>query len=191
MVHRRRGASPRLETLEPVTLLSGVTTLAAAPSTPVEVAPMALTTLGGTLKGGVREHQLGDWVVYDFDIKAVGKLTPIGAATSTGYLEEDAGPGDYAAICGLELITSDGTLTLRLDGPTAVLKEQPTSTAPREIRLAYNITGGSGAYRDDVGTGIAKITITSSRTVKGIQADGVEIKFTSFPINPIGPGLDW
>jgi hypothetical protein len=182
MIRQRRGASPRLETLESLTLLSGVTALAAASPTQAEVTPPATTTLGGTLRGGVREHQQGDLIIDDFDIKAAGKLTPIGAATITGVLKAYPGTGDSSPSGILDLITRKGTLTLDLSDSFVPRDESPPlATSPYEIGVTYDISGGTGAYQGDTGTGVVDFDLPAIRIVKGIQAGRADVKFTTMP----------
>lgn len=175
MMHERRSASPQLETLESLTLLSGAAVLAPVLPTPAEIT----TTLGGTLRGVFLEHQQGTEVIYDYDVKAAGKLTPIGAATITGILEEFPGLADNDPTGSLDLITSKGTLALQMPQPTMSPEGVLIPTSPHELVAPYNISGGTGVYQDDTGTGVVDFTFTASHSVKGFQAGGVDIKFTT------------
>jgi hypothetical protein len=182
-MRQRKSASPRLETLEPLTLLSGVAAMAPASTTQAEVAPTT-TTLGGTARGVFHEHQEGDLLIYDYDIKAAGKLTPIGAATITVALQEFPGAGDDGPEGSLDLITSKGTLTLDMSNSFASPYESgslPFPTSPRETAVTYKISGGTGAYQDDTGTGVVDFYFSRVRLVKGILNGGVDVKFTTIP----------
>jgi hypothetical protein len=180
-MRQRRSASPRLETLEPLTLLSGVAALATASPTDAEIAPTT-TSLGGTTRGVFQEHQEGDLVILDWDIKAAGKLTPIGGATITGFLQEYPGTGDDDPEGSLHLITSKGTLTIDMSDSFGSPDESlPLATSPREIAVTYDISGGTGAYQDVTGTGVVDFDFSTMRLVKGILNGGVDVKFTTMP----------
>jgi hypothetical protein len=138
-------------------------------------------TLGGTTPGVFQEHHQGDLVTLDWDIKAAGKLTPIGAATITAVIQEFPGLADEGQRGSLDLITSKGTLTLQMTSPTLSSGVLLSPTSRNEFVAPYDISGGTGTYQDDVGTGVVEFTFTSSRTVDGVQAGGVDVTFTTMP----------
>jgi hypothetical protein len=177
-----RNASPQLETMESLTLLSGVAASALVLPTHAEIATKTTTSpLKGTLRGTFHGHQLGSEMIYDYDIKASGKLTPIGAATVTASLQEFPGILENSSSGSLDLITGRGTLTLQMSDLLVLSDQTPLPTSPNEIAVTYEISDGTGAYQDDTGIGVVDFTLTGGRWVDGSQAGKVAIKFTTLP----------
>jgi hypothetical protein len=176
-----RNACPQLETMESLTLLSGVAASALVLPTPAEIANTTATSpLRGTLRGTFLVHQLGTEILYDYDLEAAGKLTPIGAATITGILHEFPGTNDEGWNGSMDLTTSRGTLTLQMPNPSML----PQWTAPagsHETNVTYYISDGTGAYQNDTGIGVAEFKFTGGNLVEGSGAGEVAIKFTALP----------
>jgi hypothetical protein len=168
MAHRRAGASPRLEAMESRTLLSHAAALAAAPPTHAEVAPATAMALAGTLRGSFIQSRQGKSMISDNFTQESGKLTPIGAATITGSLQEEDGPSGT-----LLLDTSEGTLTLQIPDPSVSTKELPIP-ARHGIDVSYDVKFGTGAYLGDTGAGVVEFTFTSVHPYKGVKVAGVE-----------------
>jgi hypothetical protein len=171
-----RNASPQLETMESLTLLSGV----AASALVLTHAEIATTTIPSPLEGTLR----GTFAAHDLDpgFKAAGKLTPIGAATITGSLQENPGLLDNDPIGSMDLTTSRGTLTLQMSDSFVSRGESPPySSSPNKMVVLYNISDGTGAYQNDAGIGVVDFTLMGGRWVDGSRAGEVAVKFATLP----------
>ena len=135
-MRNRKNIQPCLESLESKMVLSTL-------------------TLGGTEHGVFLAHKTSAQTSYSLD--AAGSLTPIGAAAITGTLKVDAissGPPSGT----LHLYSAKGTLTLQIPESVAIPAGLPTPTSKNEIVDTYVITGGTGAYKGDTGSGVVEIT---------------------------------
>jgi hypothetical protein len=93
-----------------------------------------------------------------YDISASGTITPIGAATVSGSFGTPGFIAGVGASGTLTIVGSQGTLTLALI----------SSTWPADgLDFTYTITGGTGPYAKDHGSGTVVISITPGPTGPG------------------------
>ena len=183
-IRDRRYGRPRLESLESMTLLSGVA--AAAMSLPIhaEVATAATTTgknltLNGTDSGVFLSHTSSTHTAYA--IEAAGTLTPVGKAVITGTLDVATGISSGPPSGTLHLITRKGTLTLQVPRSVAIPAGLPTATSPNEIVDTYLITKGTGVYKHDTGSGAVEFTFTTSISAGAYHVGRVSVTFLTLP----------
>jgi hypothetical protein len=171
----RNHARPQLESMETLTLLSGIAATAFSLPNHVEVSTTTGTklTLGGTARGVFLTHQTS--TARNYSIDAAGTLTPIGKTAIAGSLHVNLGISSGPPSGTLTLVTSKGTLTLQIPESVALPVGLPTPTAKDEIVDTYVITKGTGAYKGDTGSGVVEFTFDSARAY---QVGQVRITFT-------------
>ncbi len=168
----RKQVGLRVETIESLTLLSGAAASILAATVHVDVVNTTTAPLVGTVQGTLRDHKVppaknsdgtttGGYTTHD--IKASGKLTPIGAAKVTGSLTVDSGVSIDGPWGTLELTTSKGTLTLDVPYSVAIPTGLPKPTSQHQIVITYAISQGTGAYAGETGAGVVEFTFTAGR----------------------------
>ena len=147
----RRALGPRLEGLEPKTLMSAgasprpalvvgederrSTPRLASPVTATDLASsrLEMVTLGGRIQGSFTSHQGVSSSGTRFRLSATGPITPIGTAVAVGTFHT---PGfvDGVAHGTLTIIGPDGSLHLDLRGPRPFAARTREGTPTRSIR---------------------------------------------------------
>jgi hypothetical protein len=157
-----RQTRPQLESLESMTLLSGVAAAALRHNHHAEVVvinngptnpnPGTAITLKGTERGLYSAGQQIPDTGKQYTLFALGRVTPLGSTFTTGSFHA---PGFITTG------TVDGSLTVRALRGTLTL--HLTGTAPGSssgpFDLTYAITQGSGAFAGNSGTGTVDITV--------------------------------
>ena len=162
-MRNRKNLRPCLESLESKTVLSTL-------------------TLSGTEHGVFLAHKTSTLTVYSLD--AAGSLTPIGASAITGTLNVSRGISSGPPSGALHLYSAKGTLTLQIPASVAIPAGLPTPTSKNEIVDTYVITGGTGAYKGDTGSGVVEITFDPVNS--GTYEVGREtITFTTLPTTSV------
>ena len=148
---------PHVEDLESLTLLSGLPTLAAAVT---ELQPLATSsrpkriTLGGKVKGiyeNISTISADQGLTFAFD--GQGTVKPLGSVRLGGTLKEVGFIASGHAGGSLTLTTSQGSVTLTLQGP----KQNGFASLP--AHFSFKITAATGSYSRDVGHGTAVLTL--------------------------------
>ncbi len=175
-MRERRQARPQLESLESMTLLSG---MAAMMPIHAEVSTTTGTalTLTGTEKGVFLAHTTK--TAKNYAIDTAGTLSPIGRAAITGSLQVARGISSGPPSGTLHLITAKGTLTLQIPQSVALPGGLPTATGTNEIVDTYVITKGTGAYKGDTGSGVVEFTFNPAGSFGAFQIGRVNITFTT------------
>jgi hypothetical protein len=187
-MRERMKALPQLESLESMTLLSGAAAAARSPHDHAEVsiatpAREVTSTLSGTEHGVFRVYGNGSGKTYD--ITAAGKLTPIGRTTIAGNLVGLSGISSGPPAGTLNLTTTTRTLTLQIPKSVAIPVGLPTATSKNEIVDTYVITGGTGAYEGDTGSGVVEFTFRGANSSPARSRGGrVDITFTTLLASP-------
>lgn len=147
-------------------------------------------TLSGEVRGTWTQRPQAPDVGGAYDLSGNGTVSPLGPVQAAGSLHS---PGMIAhgQTTGTFTLTSPkGTLTLALSGPA-----QPGFSAP-PTSLTFTVTGGTGTYTGEHGTGTAQLTMTPQRrpaTVPGrmtphfIVAAMFALTFGSAPSTPNSP----
>ena len=149
---------PRVESLESLTLLSGLAAsmhaVAALATAPNPTTPRDLA-LNGTVHGTYTSHSLPD-VGTTYDLTGHGHVSHLGRTSLTGNLHSvgfivmlpvSATTPDAHATGQVFLSDSRGTVTLTLTGPP----QEAFANLPD--RFTYKVTNGSGAFRNVSDTG--------------------------------------
>ena len=143
----RTSLRPSVESLEAVTLLSGlaasvpiVAALVATTTTPIPPVPAPRElALNGNLHGTYTSHNRPD-IGTTYDLFGRGHVTHLGRTSVTGNLHSVGFIMHGHATGQLFLSDARGTLTLTLTGP------QQEGFANLPDRFDYTITNGSGAF---------------------------------------------
>jgi hypothetical protein len=171
--------------MEAMTLLSGVAAAAiVALPTHAEVSSAAKTrlTLGGKEHGGFVAHRTS--TSRDYTVAVAGTLTPIGKAAVTGTLDVALVPTSGPPSGTLHLVTSKGSLTLKIPESVAIPYGLPAPTSKGEVVDTYYIAGGTGAYKGDTGSGVVEFTFNAKASAGAYQAGQVTITFTTLAPPP-------
>ena len=124
---RRR---PELETLESMTLLSGMTAVAQ------QVAAFSPLPLSGSVRGTTATHGTGAPT-----FKVWGALSPLGKVTAAGH-------GSIATVTG-----PNGSFSLLTQLGRVFVATDVASIGKRMFSGSYTIQGGTQAYAGDTGSG--------------------------------------
>jgi hypothetical protein len=158
-MRRKWHCRPQLETLEAMTLLSGVagglhhiaavdlSVPPSGPTTPVKV------SLNGTLTGTYHQKDGLPDTGDNFTFFGHGKVGPLGVADVTGHAHSLGNVASGQAHGLLVISTPQGSLTLKLEGPT----QKGLSSLPD--RFTFKITNASGRYLHDRGHGTAVLVL--------------------------------
>jgi hypothetical protein len=169
-------AQPQIESLESLALLSGMA--AVMHPSHAEVATGTTLTLGGSERGVFLAERSSTATTYT--IFAAGRLTPIGATTIRGNLHVLSGISSGPPDGTLHLSTRRGSLTLQIPETVVLPAGLPTATGPHEIVDTYLITGGTGAYQGDTGSGVVEFRFSGANaSAMGSRVGRVQITFTT------------
>ena len=153
---------PRVESLESMTLLSGVSA-AVRGAIAALLAPVAPTSgheidLTGTAKGTYHVHIINPDTGKDFIFFGSGQVAPLGHVELTGHIHS---PGFIANghSTGL-LVVSDpkGSVTLAVTGP------EQNGFTPVPDTFTFQITSASGKFKGDTGTGFIVLELDPAHT---------------------------
>ena len=149
---------PALESLESMTLLSGVAAMHAhVPA--AEVAPMpGVISLQGRIQGFYLAHQNNPDTGKVINVFAVGRINPLGESAVNGTLNTPGFIMSNTVTGNMTVRSRFGSLNLQLTGvesPTS-----PTST-PSNMELTYTIKSGTGQLQGDTGTGVIDVSLHS------------------------------
>jgi hypothetical protein len=147
MIRKKFGRRPELESLEAMVLLSGTSVVRHSVGAAL-VAPVAKTSgpivLSGTARG---TFQSGRGAVAATSFSAKGPISPLGKATLRGTLQlQTANP------------TGSVTLTVKKHGQLFASLTTKGLGSP----VFYTITGGTGTFAGDSGSGEAILTTSGS-----------------------------
>lgn len=156
---RTRRAELAVEPLEGRVVLSTVHHMAA-------VNPAALINgvgylfLNGTLHGKASTPTappIPD-IGSSLSIQGQGKLSPLGSVRFSGTLHGTGFVATGEATGSLTLTNKRGSVTLSLEGPP-----QPGFTPPGSGTYQFHVTGGTKAYKKDIGSGTVDITLANGK----------------------------
>ena len=183
----RKSLRPRLESLEPKTVLSaGVSTgpaaaLAHAAARPAMIAETAQhgspteghasrvaarshasIALSGSADGNYTSNQALPDTGTNYHLTAAGRITPVGKAIVKGSFRTPGFILNGQVSGTLRIVGPHGTLKLSLRIPGPIRPSASVSGGPLTLvnDLTYTIVKGTGAYAGDNGTGTVEITTT-------------------------------
>ena len=151
---------PRVESLESMTLLSGVSA-AVRGAIAALLAPVAPTSgheidLTGTVTGTYHVHSSNPDTGKDFSFFGSGPVAPLGHVELTGHINS---PGFIARghSRGLLVLSNpNGSLTLAVAGP------EQNGFTPVPDTFTFKITSASGKFKGDTGTGFMVLELNPS-----------------------------
>jgi hypothetical protein len=162
-MRRKRDRRPQLETLESMTLLSGIAAglhhlaavdiagLTSRPATPTKI------SLNGVLTGTYHVKSPNPDVGANDTFFGHGKIRPLGTADVTGHAHSLGNVATGKARGLLVISTPQGSLTLRLEGPNQ------KGLAPLPDRFRFKITNASGSYLKDRGHGTVVLVLDPAK----------------------------
>ena len=159
---RRRGNfTPQVESLETLTLLSGLSTVAHPVAAVVSLSKpvvLDLTTTGpfAYTQANPDTGKTYYFIQYGYT-KALGNFGVTGSAGTLGFIASGHATGT------LTFLTTKGKLTLQLTGP-----KQP-GFAPLPTVFAWKVVAGTGGFSGAVGGGTVTVALhqTSSQLTSG------------------------
>ena len=177
-------ARPQLESMEAKTLLSGVAAAIAALPIHAEVSSTAdaKLTLGGTAHGGFIAPP-------DLDLAGLYRGRRRGPDPDRqGGCHRDArrglGPFERPAERHAAPGHEQGEPDARDPQVGLIPAGLPAPTSKGEIVDTYVITGGTGAYKGDTGSGVVEFTFTPKASAGAYQVGRVAITFKTLPTTP-------
>lgn len=162
-MRRLRKCHPSVESMESKRLLSTIS----PPLHTVEAAHLAvadavrLMRINGRLHGRFTTHQSlpdmgGTTLIFGTgDLQGLGKTLIAGGLRSAGFVAYGHATGS------ITLLSKHGSLMISLTGPT----QSGPSSLP--TTLNYQVTKGTGAYRNVSDQGTVELVITPSKTPNG------------------------
>jgi hypothetical protein len=167
MQNAKRRFAPRLESLESIVALSGMSSGAAA-----AVAAKTLM-LTGDVSGHYHAREIPDAGKFLTFTHGKGHLSPIGHVSLTGNISfpmlvspPGATPNPNDATGTFVIANGKGSLTLHLTGPPAA------DANLHPLVFSYTITGATGKYRGDTGKGYIALQTTPAPTPTPVSAPG-------------------
>jgi hypothetical protein len=168
MRDRDRRQRPQVESLEGLTLLSGVAAHIPVVAHAPALRMAAVTSLSGTAHGTFFAHtgSASSGTIYSLfasgRLGGVGPTLLVGGFQSRGFSTHGAGGGNLV----IAAESQPGNLFLRLTELAG-----PTPATPGEYLFAYSINHGSGAFQDDSGSGTLALDLVPINT--NLQAQPV------------------
>ena len=170
-----------VESLESMTLLSGMTAVVGHPLPAAQISSQAIPLpiivgLKGTTHGTYTSSSFPD-VGTSYSVSTAGKLSGYGVGTVYGTLHSLGFIASGHASGTLHVVLPGGTLTLKLTGPT----QKGFSPLPKQF--SFEITKGTGKFHnatgDPVGKGTVNVTIKPGPGA-GLQGHG-QVTLTFVP----------
>lgn len=98
-----------------------------------------------------------------YQLSGNGTLAPLGPVRVAGSLQSPGLIAQGRTTGALTLTSAQGTLTLALSGPSQAGDSSQAGGSPPPSSLTYSVTGGTGAYAGEHGTGTARLVMTPER----------------------------
>jgi hypothetical protein len=153
---KRRNTPLEVESLESMTLLSGLAMVnsppAAAPVSFVIPIPV-IASLDGTTRGFYVSRQKNPDVGTSYDVFTTGNLAHYGPAFVSGSLHSLGNVASGQAKGTLNVFVAGGTLTLKLTGPTQ------NGLSPLPTKFSFVVTQGTGKFHNAAGEPVGKGTV--------------------------------
>jgi hypothetical protein len=172
--HRR----PRLESLESISLLSGLAPELHAAAQVVRIDTGSNTgetsvfvSLNGTLTGTYTKHEINPDVGANYTFFGHGTVSQVGKADVTGSAQQLGFVATGRAEGLLVISTPQGSLTLKLEGP------RQKGFAPLPDRFSFEITNASGNDLHDRGHG--KVVVVLDPAAPGADHGTFTMVFVS------------
>jgi hypothetical protein len=155
ILRSRRSLTPGVESLEAMTLLSGLAMPAVAHAAEVGM-PTAMSTavhVNGTTRGEYVRVRANPDTGSTYDFNTTGILPGFGVAAVSGSVQTPGNIATGTASGSLTLFSLKGTLTLKVSSASL------PSFSPLPSKLTFTITGGTGAFAGATGSGTIAVAL--------------------------------